>query len=230
MSKLLNDLQQFKTKRDAIHANKDYSTEGKRKQLDALARDEAQFRKTAHNDLTMSWRVMRGKLEKLATAKAEAQDKAAKEWDFNRLLYNAHAIESEVKQAASITDVKRKYDDVLKSGDKHARRAWAENVFSEASKHFRTAPASELNDLKRTAAQDLKSLTITPELESIANQENDLTQQAVELHKETQIIGRYFSAGDWTGQGNEFYKLIDGVRVSESVDTATLATSYSVVI
>lgn len=230
MTDLLTKIQTFKNKRHAIQTSADYSPEGKRKQLETLAREEAKFRQSAHNDLSLSWHSMRTKLEGLETSKAEAQDKAAKEWDFDRLNYNARVIESEVRKAASIADVMRKYNEVLKSGDKHARRAWAENIPAETAKRFPKGNPSELNNLERNAGKDLATLTTTPELESLAKQENDLTRQAVELHKETQIIARYFSAGDWTGQGNEFYKLIDGVQVSERVDPATLATSHSVVL
>lgn len=228
MTELLTNLQQLKAKREAIRFNADLSNEGKRKELEKVQRQEAQFRQSAHNDLSLSWRVMRTKLERLATSKTEAQERAAGGWDFDRLLYNARAIESEVKQAASLADVRRKYDEVLKSGDKHARRAWAENAYTEVVKRW--GESLNANELRRTAAADLASLTTTPELETIAKQEHELTKQAIELHNETQVIARHFGGNDWTGQGNEFYNLLDGVQVSASVDPETLATSHNVVL
>jgi hypothetical protein len=230
MSNLTQALQEIEQRKKAIRNNTDLSPEGKRKELEKVQNQEAHFRKSAHDDLSLSWRVMRQKFERLETAKTEAQEQAAKGWDFDRLLYNARAIESEVKQAASLADVRRKYDEVLKSGDKHARRAWAENIFSEASRKFVNANPIELSALQRTANNDLASLTTSPELEAIAKQGSALAEQAVELHKETETIAQHFGGVDWTGQGNEFHSLIEGVKVSASVDPETLAMSHTVVL
>lgn len=231
MTNLTQVLQAIEQRKNAIRNNADLSPEGKRKELEKVGAQESHFRKAAHDDLSLSWRVMRQKFERLATEKAEAQEQAAKGWDFDRLLYNARAIESEVGKAASLADVRRKYDEVLKSGDKHARRAWAENVYSEASRKFAAnSNPIELSALQRTANNDLASLTTSPELEAIAKQGSALAEQAVELHKETETIARHFGGVDWTGQGNEFHSLIEGVKVSASVDPETLAMSHTVVL
>lgn len=223
---VIQTLEGYKQRKQGIYNNKDLSYQGQQKELAKLAQDEAQFKAEAYRDLQDGWRFIRAKAEKLSERKAQAQEEAAKQWDYNRLLYNARAIESEVKNANSLDDVKKRYTEVMRGNDKHLRRAWAENLQAVAVSKWRES--RDTNDLGRMARADLEKLTSTAELEAIAKDEDAITRQGVELYKTTQAVARHYSSGDIFGGGGEFSKLLDGVTVTETVDVSTLATVQSI--
>lgn len=208
-------LNQFEQRKQGIYQNKDLTYAGQRKQLDALEKEMQGFKAQAYGELSAAWKTARDTFAGLSRRKAEAEEKSASQWDFNRLSYYARAIEAEVQKAQRLEDVRRKYDEVLRSGDKHLRRAWAENGYSEITKRWRES--LETTDIKRKASNDLASLTASQELDAINEQVDKLTKEVLSLHNETETAARHFSDGVFSS-GNVFSDLLNGVQVSQRMD------------
>lgn len=222
---ILQTLANFEQRKHGIYNNRDLSYQGQQKELAILEKSKQTFSAQAYLKLKADWEAVRAKAERLDKRKEQAEDEAAKQWDYNRLLYNARAVEAEIKNCFSLDEALKKHADAMRSNDKHLRRAWAENGLAAITAKWKETPAT--NDAKRQARAELEKLTTTAELEAIAKEADSITRQGVELYKVTDATARHFSEGVFSG-GNEFYKLLDGVKVSEKVDVTTLATVQSI--
>ena len=227
-----NDLQQLESynqKLNQINRDATLSDIGKHSARQAIKEQRENFRTAAYQEAERRYTDAKNKLSRLAERKAEAQNKAAEGWDFERLNYMARAVESTVRQSATIEEVKAVYQSIIEGGDKHARRAWAENVTSEVMKKYPNAKIGT-NDIKRVALAEVDKLTQSPDIIALEKQEAEATAAAIETIKQIEQVARHYSEADIFGAGNEFYKLIANARIDEKIDVETLGVAQSLAI
>ena len=227
-------MQHFAARKAAINSNKELSQIGKKTQLAKIDGEIQQFTTAAYNELKSSWAVVKIKMQRTAAQLAAADEAAAAQWDYNRLNYEARAIETAVMKADTISEVKKQYDAVMKSGDNHKRRAWAENLRGEISKRW--GDSIEANRIKKQSEGDLQEITTTPELKELQDKAAQLASEAAQLYNTTKAAQGYFighreaGVNSLYGISNPFADLLQGVNVSPKVDPETLAASVSVTI
>jgi hypothetical protein len=196
----------------------------KTKQIDA---EFQAFRGQALATLESEWQTVRRTYAGIEKARAEAENKAALAWDYNRLNYEAAAARAAIASAigspvSGNTDVsagERLYRQAMQSGDKHKQRAWAETVPDAILSRF--GLNQETGMLAKDAQRRLADLLTTDEMRRVQAQTDQLHQQVDELLKATREADQTYNpdAGPLSmlGLKTDFQALTEGVSFTKTL-------------
>ena len=219
-------INEFKARKIQIESNTDLSLEGKKKALAALQQQATAYKAAAVQELGINWGALRQRMARNIEAVQAAESKAAQQWDYSRLNYMTQAVKSQVASTANFSEVQRLYMQAMQSGDSHARRVWCEVVGEAVKAKYKDGEAAAF---AKQLQADLNRVITTPEIEALKSEGSEITQQAAELHAQTQQINNYFY-GDSTapravfGVSTEFENIMQGVQITQRVDPETLTT------
>lgn len=167
----------------------------------------------------------------LSQREREANDQAAKVWDFNRLSYNAALVRGVVDRAGSspralayndpFSAIRAEYDRARTSGDPHLWRAWAEH--GPVAIRARYGDDTRAGDLIRSMASDLPKITTTPELAKVWTEQRGLTESILELSTAVDQAAGFFGS-DYLGISPMRQALFDsGLSIETTYNPADLA-------
>jgi hypothetical protein len=235
---VMTELGGMNTRRQQIKSNPDLSEAGKERALAALKQQEDSYRTTALTQLKADWDSLKGSSRRLREMRQKAEQAAADAWDYGRLQYMRQSAEAAIRKANDPGELEQLYGQAAKTGDLHARRAWAEAVTGELPGHL--SSKTGLGGLVKRAKDDLGGLMTTPELESIRQAEQDLVGEALVIDDATRAAGRFYQAHmpvsgldldkmrAADNQSQDFHRLAAGVNILRRLDPLTLTEQAAV--
>jgi hypothetical protein len=219
-------LRAFAQAEDAVRRNKDLSPTGQQRQLDSIRQTRAAYRATAVRDLADDWQSVRKLYARLSERRAELEDKAGGDWDFNRLAYLEREVRSAIMTAAdnpltgkeALADIRRAYEAARGSGDRHLARVWAGIGPGTLRQRFGESQAGSLiGEMDR----DLAALLRTPEMDEVERKAAALIERAFALQAVTAEARAAFNpnfASPFAGR-DEFAALTEGITLEERYDS-----------
>lgn len=221
-------LNEFSNRKSALQTNVDLSTEGRRKAMQAIDAEAANYRGEVLRALRIGWDDWKVKARRNIEALQEATDKSAAAWDYNRLNYQVKAINNRIATAGSFADVAGEYQRVKESGDRHAWRAWTETAGATIRTKYPSDPDAAV--FVKRLSQDAPEVLITPEVKTLKEEGDKLSQQAAQLDEQTQRANAFYhpNSGGVFGEKTAFDAVADGVQITRRVIPETLATETHV--
>lgn len=224
---LQDQLQAIASKKKQIENNPDLSPAGKDKALNDLAAERANLKASALRELGASWSSVRSGYRNLQSRGAELDNQVGASWDYGRLNYMAQVVRSKIAQAEDTSKLTGLYSDAQGSGDYYIRRAWAEIAPQAAIDKF--GLGVDTGRLQNQAARDLQGVIYhqhADELQELKADWDKLINRALDLHGATRSADSMLDdqqSRAW-GQPTEFDKLLDGIRLDQTVEPQTLTT------
>lgn len=222
---LQEQLQAIVNKIDQISKDQNLSQAGREAALKKLAVDRANLKGSALQELGASWASLRSDYGKLQARDAELENRAGASWDYARLNYLAQTVKSKITQAEDASKLMELYNDAQNSSDFYIKRAWAEIAPQAAIERF--GLNVDTGRLQNKAARDLEGVIYhahADELQALKADKGKLVERAMNLQAltntaESALINQSdINASKIYGSGTEFTRLMDGIRLKQTVD------------
>lgn len=220
---VLARINELESKRLAILNNRDWSLEGKNRQKKAWEIEKQAARADAITSLRADISTLRRRFAENETARAKAQEAAARQWDWNRLQYEAMAVKAAIDTLPNINSIsgadfvhefERLYKSVIHSQNTHKQRAYCEVGAAYLLSRFPNDTRAKVlaNDLQN----DLNSLTTTQELNDVEAAGVQLADIGLKIINAIKVCKRYYSDGGKAlfNTPDEFDKMLEGITVT----------------
>jgi hypothetical protein len=221
-------VEELKARIEAIRLDPNLSDAGKEKAIQAAQKQLSDYRPVALSTLQAEANTIRRQYRDInKTRYPDALERAAKSWDYPRLLFEGERARAEI-QAAQVNRsnpleaIEAQYDQVMREGTPHERLAWSEVGRGVVRDQFGDRAASLIGRMSANAAR----LRETDEIRAIKDESGRLALRAAELQREVRDVSKEF---DYEGQ-IALGKVLDGIHVGERIipETLTLETSLAV--
>lgn len=219
----------------AISRDVALSEVGKQQRKLTLANERKAYEGRALAVLEADWNTIRRRYAELNEASKAAYEVAARDWDYQRLLYQRHeaaAFFDRLTTAGALSaqsplDIAAAHmKNLAAGGDKHELRAFCEEAPAILRGRFASDPAAHM--LAQEAEKHLEAVKAHPALDAVKAQKAALVRDAVALRDATRAAqGAFYppSAGLLLG-GTPFGAILNGIKLVETVDVQTLQYVY----
>jgi len=197
-------LDDYRKKKSEVLANDKLSQKGKE---DALAKLERQFKddarksvKSLRKEAVINALTLKDAQEKRFTLVKDAQAKI----DYARLNYEAQAIASRIKASDSLSDVLAVWDNVKRSNDAYAIKAFKDTSQGLIAEKF----GDDYTDLKSSLFDDVQGQEVELAKVEMSKDELEARDALRKIESEAQEINKAFGSGDAV-----INRVLDGVSL-----------------
>jgi DNA repair exonuclease SbcCD ATPase subunit len=203
----------------------DLSPDGKARRIEQLKAEAASLRNQFTNEIKSDFVELRKESESLTRRQHEAEETAARTWDYNRLNYESAAARSAIASASTLEEVAGAYKAIVNSGNREKARAWAETGADVVLARFSAARGMEASRLALQMQKDAAALTTPEGLAAIRDQYNELIGIAQSMLRGAQETGEYYDAIHWPD--GLFGREVQQVTITSHNNKATGGWDYS---
>jgi hypothetical protein len=217
-----DQLRGFTNQESVILSNTSLTDNGQKLELDKLATQKWEYRPQAVRAVVSAHDALLARFNANQSERLSVQEAAAKAWDYERLNYQARAIQAGIKQINTVDDLRKAFDQARQSGDKHQLRAFCENGPEVISKRFLGADleggALLMHDMKLA----LSELLTTPALDTIDKIGAALADEAINLKEVAKECNRFYGGVNEGVFGletkSEFSAVMNSITVTRDYD------------
>lgn len=230
MQSFLKAIDELQAEMTATQSDRVLSDFGKKQKLTRLNGQKAELESRVLTVVKGEISGYRRRYDELSRRERDANERAARQWDFQRLAYNTAIVKNFVDrsgyspQALTHGDpfaaIRAEYNRARTSGDLHLWRSWSEN--GPAAIRAKYGDDLRATDVIREMTADLPKITVTPELTQVWDEQRALTRDILGLVEAVDKSANFFDS-DYMGRSQLRQALVDsGLEITHSFNPSDL--------